>query len=472
MQSPARVPLQPRATNIVSQQLRGTLTPVKSAKRTYQHAKLDENSKVAGPQQQQQQQQAAKMEVDDVQGTAAVTERRSVKRVKVDMMLKKATAAATTVTPAVEEVSAKDTTTSVSQALQIRRWAQTYLKQFPSHIFYFDHCSEEDIRKCTKRIHMLDGNVEPFFSKKVNVVVTTREFQKKDSLRGDDSQEASAKTDPKQPANDVLVKAQAMNIRIWSLKKLKDSVLKHLLAESQTQPARAAQSLSHSLRNEKTLGTNSENIIPFTGPFILCRDMSEAYRPIMMREWKATEHSRDGEWPQWRVTKFGRCPFQRDLTAEQSKYQGKVTTVRPDRAKLSYDHINASGMVQITSAIQSNIGKIGRSNGLGPTGKENAGSNAVASLHKKAVTSKRLPKMLTTIEPVEPKKVKVELKSGYCENCRDKFESIEAHLKSLPHRQYASNEENFRELDVLLGKLKRVPLPGVHVPLPSGHGRS
>jgi regulatory subunit for Cdc7p protein kinase len=264
-------------------------------------------------------------------------------------------------------------------------------------------------------------------------------------------------TNLKHLGNDVLVKAQALRIRVWSLKKLKDSVLKNLLAESQSQPTRIAPSLSHSLKTERTLGLNSENIKPFTGPFILCRDMTEVYRPIMMREWKATEHPRDGEWPQWRVTKFGRCPFQRDPSAEQSKYQGVATMVRPEKVKLPYDHINASGMVQITSAIQSNVGKFGMSNGL--AGKEGNGSNAVASLHKKAVTSKRLPKMTATIEPVDAKKVKVEIKSGYCENCRDKFDSIEAHLKTLPHRQYASNEENFRELDALLQQLARVPLP-------------
>ena len=261
-------------------------------------------------------------------------------------------------------------------------------------------------------------------------------------LRGD------ANTRTELPSHDVLVKAQTLKIKIWSLKKLRDSVLKNLVTD-QTQ-TNGQRSLSNTLRTEKYIGPGDENIVQFRGPYLLVRDMYEQYRPIMCREWPVVNTAKDGEWPQWRATKPGRCPFIRDKYAEQNKHIVPTTQVRPERP-LGFGHLqhaNASGIQQMTSAIQSNIGRSGWS------GKENIGSG-IANLHKKAVTAKRVPKLNIALDPTDSRQVKVDIKAGYCENCRVKFEDFDSHLKTREHRLYAKNEDNFYDLDLLLEELVR-----------------
>lgn len=48
-------------------------------------------------------------------------------------------------------------------------------------------------------------------------------------------------------------------------------------------------------------------------------------------------------------------------------------------------------------------------------------------------------------------------KPGYCENCQDKFEDFDAHIVSRKHRRFAENDDNWAQLDALLGKLSRAP---------------
>ena len=179
--------------------------------------------------------------------------------------------------------------------------------------------------------------------------------------------------------------------------------------------------------------------------------MNELYRPIMCKEWTNVSNAKDGEWPQWRVTRLGKCPFVRDLFAEKNRDHLHVTQVKPERNPLSVtqlQHINASGIQQITSAIQSNWGKSGHS------GKENVGSG-IANLHKKAVTAKKNNKQNMNVDPTDSKKIRVDNKGGYCENCKEKFEDFDQHLRTRTHRSYAKDEANFAELDFLLHSLMR-----------------
>ncbi|KAF2203588.1 hypothetical protein GQ43DRAFT_438708, partial [Delitschia confertaspora ATCC 74209] len=48
-----------------------------------------------------------------------------------------------------------------------------------------------------------------------------------------------------------------------------------------------------------------------------------------------------------------------------------------------------------------------------------------------------------------------ELKPGYCENCREKFNDFDEHTFSRKHRKFATTRENWRELDELLATLVR-----------------
>ncbi|KAI5243395.1 hypothetical protein E4T43_04156 [Aureobasidium subglaciale] len=57
--------------------------------------------------------------------------------------------------------------------------------------------------------------------------------------------------------------------------------------------------------------------------------------------------------------------------------------------------------------------------------------------------------------------VEREMKAGYCENCRDKFDDFDAHCQSRKHRKFALAPENWSQLDELLNQLER-PLKRVH----------
>ena len=283
-----------------------------------------------------------------------------------------------------------------------------------------------------------------------------------------------------------------MKQRVWSLRKLKD-IMRQLYGVSEPTQVEA-QTLSQKLWQDRHLGY--AETAPFTGPYILVRDMSEQYKPIMQKQWPAVKRLQDGEWPQWRITRPGRCPFVRDLAAERAPQQS-VTAVHPERdgqyqqVVANGGHVNASGMHQMTSAIQSTIHSASNN-------KENNNSALLASLHKKAITAKRAmakpspggsrPAPLAVraatvpnqhhqhqqdqqkqnertgagnqakLDPTDSKKIKVvENRDGYCENCRVKFADFQQHLRTSQHQQYANNPENFRELDALLQSLQRMP---------------
>ncbi|QDS72275.1 hypothetical protein FKW77_006421 [Venturia effusa] len=59
------------------------------------------------------------------------------------------------------------------------------------------------------------------------------------------------------------------------------------------------------------------------------------------------------------------------------------------------------------------------------------------------------------VAPQKKKAAVKDLKPGYCENCRAKFDDFDEHVISKPHRKFATTDENWRELDQLLDQLVR-----------------
>ncbi|KAI9835626.1 MAG: hypothetical protein M1837_003699 [Sclerophora amabilis] len=76
--------------------------------------------------------------------------------------------------------------------------------------------------------------------------------------------------------------------------------------------------------------------------------------------------------------------------------------------------------------------------------------------------SKRQIETMRKLESV-PKKVKKDLKPGYCENCRDKFDDFDEHVISRKHRKFAVTDAHWDELDSLLAQLVR-PLREEYTP--------
>ena len=126
---------------------------------------------------------------------------------------------------------------------------------------------------------------------------------------------------------DILVRARQMGIKIWTVDKFQRVLISLLGNQSQSNPNRAQQGANHAprlqqedlsqvLRKEKSAATWEREImsmfqtrVTFKGPFIYVHDMDERTRPTMVREYAKVAKPVDGEWPQFRSTAIGKCPF-------------------------------------------------------------------------------------------------------------------------------------------------------------------
>lgn len=151
---------------------------------------------------------------------------------------------------------------------------------------------------------------------------------------------------PKNTRNtDVLVRAREMDKKIWSLDKLQRML--NMLVEPD--PYRSA-TLGYGSRNgraneeanllqllqkervngpsdrDPTVAANELNY--FKGPYIYIYDIEEKQKPIMVREYSKVADKKDGEWPQFRASSNGRCPF-----VEEYKLPEKETKRQQVREK-------------------------------------------------------------------------------------------------------------------------------------------
>ena len=125
---------------------------------------------------------------------------------------------------------------------------------------------------------------------------------------------------------DILSKALEMGMKIWPIEKL-EKILHILLDGDDVHNTRNSTTmatttkapppdLSKLIQNEQINGPSdretvlaASEIVPFKGPFLMIRDMSERVKPIMYREWPTVADREDGEWPQFRSVSAGKCPF-------------------------------------------------------------------------------------------------------------------------------------------------------------------
>ncbi|KAK7731060.1 Cdc7p-Dbf4p kinase complex regulatory subunit [Cytospora paraplurivora] len=389
---------------------------------------------------------------------------------------------------------------------------------------------------------------------------------------------------------DILVRAQEMNKKIWPFAKL----VRVLEVLNDPDPFRTANApkateeanLAQLLNKERATGPSdrdptvaTKELIFFKGPYIYIYDIEEKQKPIMVREYAKVADKKDGDWPQFRSTSSGRCPFveeddsnerkrkaekqmrarelekqrqeaavtdsapklkpppvpsaagvgsKRSLTEMEHSHNSRANhprvpdmfdltkaanppnleftrpqnafTSRARSARLLAGEPVASGIQQsnITSAIRSQMissatGILGSKAG---TSKELHGlqrqvlqkSNAAsANSTSQDTSSRRLadmsldtgtfqrsaslgvnsrklaqieeekPRELKRTESVPVKSKKRDLKPGYCENCQDKYPDFDEHILSRKHRKFAENNENWAELDALLGQLERLP---------------
>ncbi|EPY50603.1 Hsk1-Dfp1 kinase complex regulatory subunit Dfp1 [Schizosaccharomyces cryophilus OY26] len=470
--------------------------------------------------------------------------RKSVKRVKHDESISKEVPHMKALAPIDEESknTGADTTKlatakSTSQKAKLLEWKRQYKKAFPNFRFYLDGFDPNLQQRVKRQVVQLGGHVETFFSGNVTHVVTTRS-----------TQDIMAKNSKQ----DVLTKARQLNMKIWSMEKLCNRVLKTLLEDD---PFGAGPSqkqgndLSYLLYVEKVQGTNERDLsvprqdfVHFKGPYLYVHDMANVYKPILLREWPKPSSDKDVPWPTFRATSIGRCPFvpenkqrlsinahtaaaaaaakaKQDQSQEQQQLQriqkqcsqqAPPTLSRANSFKLSVpllsnntvstsnsnsvyanaesaplpnantgdiqqeqpsaklkpyrmldDGMQASGIVQsnLTSAVMSNNSNI-RSGSAAGVPVVAINGRDINELKKRIIQQKSgAPNKEQTykniLQNANQRKVRIDPKPGYCENCREKFDNFELHIRSRRHRKFAENDENFKELDELFELVQR-----------------
>ena len=155
---------------------------------------------------------------------------------------------------------------------------------------------------------------------------------------------------------DVLLKAKEMGIKLWQLEKLSRVVnsMFDVPNEPHVQNSNAARmrgayaaargerqpDLSRMLRNERLNGPSDRDptvalseIIPFKGPFIYIRDIDERTKPIMVKDYPKPTTLEEGEWPQFRSARQGRCPFVEDPTRQELEAEEREKAAEQALAK-------------------------------------------------------------------------------------------------------------------------------------------
>lgn len=181
---------------------------------------------------------------------------------------------------------------------------------------------------------------------------------------------------------DILVRATDMNMKIWHWTKLQ-RVFEHLFESDPLAPKVAETNLAQLLNKERTSGPSdrdptvaTKELIHFKGPYLYVYDIEEKQKPIMVREYNKVADKHDGDWPQFRASTGGRCPFIEDdervvepserqrLAQKQAREKErrekmpapemkppKVPTARPVAGKRSLSEVDAGNSRSATGRV-------------------------------------------------------------------------------------------------------------------------
>ncbi|EPS35161.1 hypothetical protein H072_11488 [Dactylellina haptotyla CBS 200.50] len=499
----------------------------------------------------------------------------------------------------------------------IRQWQRHYRRVFPTLTFYFDDSMSEDKRALLRiQLRDLDSTVvDKFSTGKVTHIITARddippELPKDHITAGngtinpkllgvgvklDHRDSALAKLNVYDDHKDILVLARLAKMKIWTTEKIErmistlheridDDIMpspEKLLPSKLKQLDRTAyrkatdemrlqdEGLERLLREDKYRfsQSSSKEMYTFKGPYIMVGDASGRYKPFIIREFQTFRQPEDGDWPQFRSNREGRCPFVLDPDTKRSymreeaekeaadakaklkekeaaRLKAKTSMEPPPRqqslkAKTSFlkeeptrsllerkplssienkvdrdmataaaataikkTEVRLDKLREVQRARQNHLVVAGYepvASGLNATGPTSAVvSQAISSntavAGPKAGTSRDVQRLnrrvfekttggirqtdttaaLKAVDEEVTVEVKVERKSlkrsrsqtvakevkkvpqaGYCENCRDKYDDFEDHIVSKRHMRFASNDDNFTELDALLSTLTR-----------------
>lgn len=386
---------------------------------------------------------------------------------------------------------------------ELLEWRSNWRKIMKSSVVYFDtqgvdtHNSHhvQDQKRANKGLRYVGSLVVPFYDKDVTIIVSRRVYNPQVSY----------------PSNDIFHDASNLKIKVWNFDKV-FRFLKNLGVNDNEFMNNNQNDLVNLLKEEKIFGSTDkdpnakrDDMHYLDNNFIYVYDLAQNVRPIAVREWY------DNSFPKFYLTLDGKCPFIPDsentdrkkirrlkkfeelanyrhllkviayelinhrkdrristsslLTSEIDEKvidsandstisQGSNTeddkfckpmtrnsSCLPTNNSNRFYDVAASGFNGTSTAIQSiDSGTVYGGNGLGPTISQ--------------VPSKNLNNLKRRIFMKKQKQLDhppdKELKPGYCENCRIKYDNFDDHINSGRHRRFALDDSNFKEIDNLI----------------------
>ncbi|ANB15093.1 protein serine/threonine kinase activating protein DBF4 [Sugiyamaella lignohabitans] len=182
---------------------------------------------------------------------------------------------------------------------ELRRWKEQWRKIMQSSVIYFDGIDQQNVDKVRGHLTSLGTQIQPFFERQVTHLVTKRS------------------TSVDYPSTDVITKAKLLEMKVWSFDKL-IRFLTHLLGSSPLERAfqPSTTNLSKLLKQEKLIGPSdrdmnapTDSFKTFKGPYLLIWDPTHCFRPTLYKEFVKVVNDGEGDWPQFRQTPLGQCPF-------------------------------------------------------------------------------------------------------------------------------------------------------------------
>lgn len=444
---------------------------------------------------------------------------------------------------------------------ELKSWQDSWRKIMRESVVYFDtqgcdsnnQTQHQEQKRAQRALRLVGCEIVPFYDRDVSIIVSRRQF-------------STSKT---YPNNDIFHDAVSLKIKVWDYDKV-FRFLKNLGVSDSASQERTG-NLSNLLKEEKIFGSadrdpnaKREDLHYLEKNFIYIYDLSQAVRPIAVREWSSDSY------PAFYYTLDGKCPFIPDnsdnlerkklrrmqkfeATKEYRELLRKVTdaiinyardkvtmntsaltetststdsadatdnTIGDEACEDGEDNDNdtilmekepspeegldevdlnhefdfkaPAGLMRNSSVIQPFNHSVSLSNSKfydvvasGYNGASNAQSismdsvlNSAAQQHAhhgnglgptvSQVPSKNLNNLKRRIfmkkhmqkSDSRERERERELKPGYCENCRVKYDSFDEHIVSNRHRNFACNDENFREIDDLIATLNESKFMG------------
>lgn len=323
------------------------------------------------------------------------------------------------------------------------------------------------------------------------------------------------------PANDLLSKAQHFGMKIWRMEKLQNILSLLLADDAPAETNTGRQALSEMLLQEKLHGTTERDPLAMRSDVhyfgkqsyhVLVTDATGEHRPILIAEYDRSAQDVPGKptpWPVLHGEMEGRGLFSY-MDSKERRRLARQPLAPPSHQSLrrtaSLNLLQAcpSPRMPGTPNLMASDNSIALASTVASTTSTNITSQHTASipmhpdrrlmdLHRRLHTPIELPvseqrpaadgrgavvqRMLGMLDGPRgsqlrrsqstdsvartgtgPKRPR-EKKPGHCENCRCRYDDFEEHTKSRRHRKFALDESNFVNIDELLQRVQREPLP-------------